>query len=77
MIDRCLFCGDYEVRTGLLVRGREGAICQRCLCDILRVADARMLWQATPLYHKRLSCRARWRANRRWKSRGLPAFDLG
>ena len=75
MLDHCSFCGRFEVVTGGLIRGKDGAICAGCLHAATGVADGTALWRAKQRIQQRLAMRARWRANRRWKARGLPAFE--
>jgi recombinational DNA repair protein (RecF pathway) len=74
-LDRCSFCGRYEVVTGALVRGRDSAICANCLQAAAGVTDTTALYLAKSQIQLRLGVRARWHANGRWKARRLPAFD--
>jgi hypothetical protein len=75
-IDHCSFCGKNETTTGVLVRGRDGAICAGCLQAATGVTNGTALWLAKKRIQQRLAMRARWQANHWWKARGLPALDV-
>jgi hypothetical protein len=72
MITHCSFCALPEVTVGTLIRGRDGAICRRCLPIALDVAGEKWAYAAKPQYRRRLTEKQRWQANTRWKARGLP-----
>ena len=62
---------------GWLIRGRSGAICLQCLRIAKDVAGERGMIHDAPALMRRQRKVLRWKANMRWRARGLPEIDDG
>jgi ClpX C4-type zinc finger len=60
-------------RTGQLVVGQRGInICRRCVQICNEILDERAVLRVPGAWQPRDSLKRRWKANARWKARGVP-----